>query len=173
MGQSGRIPVRRRLDELQRPVRWRLEVERRHQPARVLFQRDEAGMSVGTVEFATRRQDGRNNPRPILHIREPAKGSPCRKDEIERARCYMRSLIHSPLNEVGLQPGLVGKAPSKVQRRAGEIEPGNHGTASHQAERVASNVALQVEDALSGNVAEFGRFDRMEGVSPARKRARL
>src|SRR5438132_895656 len=36
--------------------------------------------------------------------------------------------------------------------------------ASHEAERVAPDMALQVEDALSGNVAEFGGFDGMESV---------
>src|ERR1700730_16649236 len=34
----------------------------------------------------------------------------------------------------------------------------------NEAERVAPDMALQMEDALSGNVAEFGGFDGMESV---------
>jgi hypothetical protein len=44
------------------------------------------------------------------------------------------------------------------------IEPGCHRAAAHEAERVAPDMALQMEDALSGNVAEFGGFDRVETV---------
>jgi len=50
------------------------------------------------------------------------KGSPSREDEVEWARRQMRGLVDGPLNEVGLQPRLVGKAPREVQRRTGEIE---------------------------------------------------
>jgi hypothetical protein len=79
------------------------------------------------------------------------------------------SLVNGPLNEVGFQAGLVGKAPREIERRAGEIEPGHHGAATHKTERVAPNVALQVEDAFSGHVAKFGRFDRVESVIPRTK----
>jgi hypothetical protein len=69
-----------------------------------------------------------------------------------------------PLNEVGFQPGLLGKASRDIERYAREIEPSCHRAASHETERVAPDRALQMEDALSGNVAKFGGFDGMESV---------
>jgi hypothetical protein len=114
----GRIArVGRRLDERQRPVGRRLEIECRQQPTVVLLQDDEAGMSIGTVKFAARCKHGCNDPRPSPHVRQPAKGSPSRKDKIERARRQLRSLVHGPFNEVGFQSGLVGKAPREIERR--------------------------------------------------------
>ena len=83
----------------------------------------------------------------------------------------MRGLVHSPLNKVGLEPGLARKASRDVQRYARKIEPGCHRAASHEAERVTPDMALQMEDALSGNVAEFGGFDAVESVLTWRNRS--
>jgi hypothetical protein len=44
----------------------------------------------------------------------------------------MRGLVHSPLNEVSLQPGLLGKASRDIERYAREIEPSCHRAASHE-----------------------------------------
>jgi hypothetical protein len=41
-------------------------------------------------------------------------------------------LVHSPLNEVSLQPGLLGKASRDIERYAREIEPSCHRAASHE-----------------------------------------
>src|SRR5882724_4107701 len=76
----------------------------------------------------------------------------------------MRGLVHSPLNKVGLESGLARKASRDVQRHPRKIKPGCHRAAAHEAERVAPDMALQMEDALSGNVAEFSGFDGMESV---------
>jgi hypothetical protein len=54
-------------------------------------------------------------------------------------------------------------APGRL-RLATRLKPGDDGAASRQAKRVPPDVALQMQDLLSGNVAEFGRFDRMKGV---------
>ena len=162
MRHDGRVArVGRRLDELQRPVGRRLEIERRHQPAGVLLQHDEAGMSIGAVKFAARRQHGRNDPRPNPHVRQPAKRSPSRKDEIERARRQMRGLVHGPLNEVGLQPGLVGKAAREIERRTGEIEPGD------QRRRVAPGRACRARYGIAGGGRAFRKRRR---VRPLRSR---
>jgi hypothetical protein len=63
------------------------------------------------------------------------------------------------------------KAARDVQRHARKIEPGRCRAASHEAERVAPDMALQMEDALSGNVAEFGGFDGVESVLTWRNRS--
>jgi hypothetical protein len=42
--------------------------------------------------------------------------------------------------------------------------PANHGAASCEAERVSPNVALQMEDSLSGDVAEFRCFYSVESI---------
>jgi hypothetical protein len=73
-------------------------------------------MGICAVKLAGRHQDGCDDPRPIPHIRQPAQGSPRRKDEIERAGRKMRSLFHSTLNEIGLQSDRLGKIARGVER---------------------------------------------------------
>jgi hypothetical protein len=57
---------------------------------------------------------------------------------------------------------LHGKAPRHLDRSRREIKPGDDGAASREAKRVPPDMALQMQDSLSGNVAEFGRFDHNE-----------
>jgi hypothetical protein len=75
----------------------------------------------------------------------------------------MWGVVHSALDEVG-QPGLVGKASRNVNGCAREVESGGHRATSDQAERVFPNMALQVEDALCGNIANFGSLDQVQGI---------
>jgi len=165
MRHDGRVVgVGRRSDELQRPAGSRLEIEERDKPVVALLQHEESRMGIRKVEFATGCEYGCNDVRPDLHVRQPADCPPSRKDQVERPRRQMRGLVHAPLDEVGFQPGLDGKLSRHFERCAGEVESDRHGAASDEAERVSPNVALQVEDALSGDVAEFGRFYGVKGI---------
>jgi hypothetical protein len=121
-------------------------------------------MRVCTVELATGGKYGGNDPRPNPQIRQPAEGSPCRKDKIERARREVWRLLHPPLNEVGLQTGLLGKPTRKGQRGTGEIKARDHGTASCEAKCVSPDMTLQMQRALSGDIADFRCFNRVERV---------
>src|SRR5262249_20756843 len=147
-----------------RPVCRRLEVVCGHQPACLFLQHIKAGMRIGAVKFTARCKHGCNDACPNPHIRQPTQGSPSRKDKIERARCQLGSRIHRSLNKVGRRSGLLGKAARNLQRGPGEIEPGRHRATPHQAECVPADMALQMEDALSVDVAELDRFDRVERV---------
>jgi hypothetical protein len=51
-----------------------------------------------------------------------------------------------------------------IQRGTRKIESGNSRAAPHQAQCIPTNMALQTENALPGNVAEFGRFNRTQSV---------
>src|SRR5438874_3948829 len=51
-----------------------------------------------------------------------------------------------------------------MQRGTGKIEPGHFRAAPYQAQGVPSDMALQMQHALSGNVAKLGRFDRVKRV---------
>ena len=156
--------VRGLVHELQRPVGRRLKIEGGHKPSGVFFQHVERRMRVGEVELAARRQHGRNDLRPFLHIGQPANGAPGCEDEVERARRQVRSLIHGPLDEVRFQAGLIGQAPGNLQRGAGKIESGDRRAAPYQAQRIPADMALQMQNALAGDVAEFGRFNLVQGV---------
>ena len=70
-------------------------------------------------------------------------------------------LIYGPLDEVCLQASLIGQTPCNIQRGTGKIESGNSRAAPYQAQRVPTDMALQMQNALSRDVAEFGRFNRM------------
>jgi hypothetical protein len=73
-------------------------------------------------------------------------------------------LIDGALDEVRIQAGLVGLAPCNIQRGTGKIQPGDSRAAPHQAQRIPADMALQMQHALSPDVSEFGRFDRMQRV---------
>lgn len=81
----------------------------------------------------------------------------------------MRSLIHSPLNEIGLQSGVLGEAARGVERLPGEIEPSREGAESNQAESIQPDMALQMEHVFSADIAELGRFDPVERTVPRTK----
>ena len=121
-------------------------------------------MSVREVKLPARRQYGCNDLRPFLHIRQPANGSPCREDEIEWARRQIRGLVDGPLDEVRLQAGLLGQAPCNTERGRRKIESGGGRTAPDQAQGIPADMALQMQSALSDDVAEFARFDLMQRV---------
>src|SRR6516225_8115935 len=112
-------------------------------------------MGIGAVKFTGRHQHGCDDPRPMPHIRQPAQDSPRREDEIERAGSKMRSLFHSPLNEIGLQSDLLGKVARGVERLLGEVEPSREGAKSHQAERIQPDMTLQMEDTLAADITEL------------------
>src|SRR4051794_25753135 len=121
-------------------------------------------MRVGEIKLSPGREYGGNDFGPFSHIRQPANRSPRREHEIERTGCQARGLIDGTLDEVGLQACFVRQTSRDVECRAGEIEPGRDGAAPHEAQRIAADMALQMQDAFSGNVAEFGGFDRVQGV---------
>src|SRR2546423_15697967 len=56
------------------------------------------------------------------------------------------------------------QTPCDIQRSAGKIQSGNSRAAPYQAQCIPANMALQMQNALSADVAEFSRFDRMQGV---------
>src|SRR5262249_24104000 len=172
MRHGGRIAdVGRRLgvDEFQRPPRWRLEIECRNEPAGVLLQHHEARMRICTIKFAAGGEHAVNDPCPISQIGQPAERSPGRKDEIEWAGRELRSVVHPPLYECGAEPGLLGKPARDLDRRRREIEPGGDGPAAPEAERVAPDMALQMEHALPGNITELCRLDCMQRIFPGPK----
>jgi len=70
-------------------------------------------------------------------------------------------LIYSLLDEVRLQAGLIGQTLRNIRRGTGKIESGNSRAAPYQAQCIPTNMALQMQNALSGNVTEFGRFNCM------------
>src|SRR5262245_30150493 len=168
-GRLADIGRRLQVDEFQRPIRWRLEIECRNEPAGLLLQHREARMRIRAIKLAAGGEHAVNDPCPISQVGQPAKRSPGRKDEIERAGRELRSLSHPPLYEGGVEPGLLGKTSRDVDRRRREIESGGDGAASREAERVAPNMALQMEDALPGNIAEFCRLDSMQKIFPCPK----
>ena len=147
--------------ELQRPVGRRLKIVRGHKPSSDFFQHGKPRMSVREVKLSARRQHRRNDFCPLLHIGQPANGSPCCVDEIERAGHELRSLIYGALDEVCLKASLAGQTPCNIQRGAGKIEPGDSRAAPYQAQCIPTDMALQMQNALSKDVAEFGRFNRM------------
>jgi hypothetical protein len=159
--------VGRCVDELQRTVRGCLKIIRWHESSDLLFEKVEARVAVREVQFAARRQHRCDNISPSLGIRQPADRPPRREDQIERARREFRGLVDSPFDEFGLRPGLLGEDSGDAQGYAREIQPGGHGAAPHEAERVAPDMALQMQDALSLDVAEFLGFDLLERVLAA------
>ena len=153
---DGRIArIGGRVDELERAVRGCLKIIRRHEFSDLLFEKVEARVAVREVQFAARRQHRCDDIGPNLDIRQPADRPPRREDQIERARREFRGLVDSPFDEFGRQPGLLCEASRDAQGYGREIQPGSHGAAPHEAERVAPDMALQMQDALSLDVAEF------------------
>src|SRR5215510_8526235 len=65
--------------------------------------------------------------------------------------------------ECDVETGLLDKTPRDLDRHRREIEPGGDGPASREAERVAPNMALQMEHALSGNITEFDELSLGRG----------
>src|SRR6266436_9117339 len=147
--------VRGLICEVERLVGRRLIVVGWRKFSSVFFQHTESRMSVRGVKLAARSQHRRNDLRPSLHIRQPTNGPPGCKDEIERARRQIRGLIYGPLDEVCLQASLIGQAPCNAQRGTRKIESGSSRAAPYQTQCIPANMALQMQNALSGNVAEF------------------
>src|SRR5262249_17070426 len=126
-------------------------------------------MRICTIKFAAGGEHAVNDPCPISQIGQPAERSPGRKDEIEWAGRELRSVVHPPLYECGAEPGLLGKPARDLDRRRREIEPGGDGPAAPEAERVAPDMALQMEHALPGNITELCRLDCMQRIFPGPK----
>jgi len=76
----------------------------------------------------------------------------------------MRGLVHSALDEASFQPGLLGKASGNIDGCAGEVYTGCHRTTSDEREGIFANMALQVEDALPRDIANFCGLDRVQGI---------
>jgi uncharacterized protein (DUF924 family) len=73
-------------------------------------------------------------------------------------------LIHGAPDEVCLQAGLLGQTPRNRQRGAGKIQSGDGRAAPYQAQCIQTNMALQMQHALSKDVAKLGRFNRVQNV---------
>ena len=119
-----------------------LKIIRRHESSDLLFEKVEARVAVREVQFAARRQHRYDDISPNPDIRQPADRPPRREDQIERARREFRGLVDSPFDEFGLQPGLLCEASRDAQGYAREIQPGGHGAAPHEAERVAARYGI-------------------------------
>ncbi|HZZ60211.1 MAG TPA: hypothetical protein VFE63_03435 [Roseiarcus sp.] len=165
MDHYGRVAgVGGRINECQRPVRGRFEIVGRREFAGLLLQNAEARVGVRKVELPSGRKHGRNHASPDPDIGEPADCPPGGKHQIEQSRRQAWSFVHGPFDESGLQTGFVCELSRDVERCARKVDSGDQGPPPHEAERVAPDVALQMEDALSRNIAEFGGFDRMKSV---------
>src|SRR5262245_7973505 len=91
-------------DELQRPIGGSLKVVGGHKRAVPLLHESEAWMGVGEVELSARRQDGRNDACPGIHVPKPANGAPGGKDQVKRPRRQARGIVNQPWTKSACSP---------------------------------------------------------------------
>jgi hypothetical protein len=107
------------------------------------------------------RRSAATTPAQLPHARQPAQRADARVDEVERRGCEdVEGAQHVRADEADVRTGRGGELCRGVERRLREVQSGDAARAeSGERQRVGADVALQVDDVESGDVAEAGQVE--------------
>ncbi len=115
-----------------------------HHRRRVAFQQ---------IEPAARFQSARRHRHPAVHVRNPADSPPGSEDDVEAVQARRR-IQHVRQDELTVDAGLTREGSRRFDGRRRIVEAGHLCAQPRQGQGVEAEMALQVEQAFAGDVAE-------------------
>ena len=130
---------------------------------------EDHGERVGLddAERAAGREEAGDHPRPALQVRQPPQDPVGREHDIELTAEPGGEVVEVAVDEGGRDAHLPGQSPRRPDRLFGEIDAGHSGAPAGPRQRVEPKMTLQVQQRLSGYIAEEGGFESIEPGAPA------
>src|SRR5438874_8739454 len=115
-------------------------------------------MDFGDVEDPARLQEVGNHPGPTFQVGQPAEHAARRIDDVESSLETTRQVVDVRDDEAGGHANVAGELACLPDSRFREIYPGHPSAESRPAERVESEVTLEMQEVLALDRADFFHF---------------